>query len=154
MAAELGRDEDSVRRWLATYQAGEPLVDAQRSGRPIVLTKAMREAVRTLLAETERSWTAPALAVWVREQFGVVMHPNWLSVRMHNAGIVWKRTARTLQHKRDPDAHAAATAQISAWKKSNRRRCRSCLLRPGRIRAHPTDRIHVGAVRHREAHPL
>lgn len=117
IAAELGRDEDSVRRWLATYQAGEPLVDAQRSGRPIVLTTAMLEAVRTLLAETERSWTAPALAVWVREQFGVVMHPNWLSVRMHDAGIVWKRTARTLQHKRDPDAHAAATAQISAWKK-------------------------------------
>lgn len=117
IAADLGRHPTSVRRWLAMYHDGQPLADAQRSGRPIVLTTAMLESVRTLLAETERSWTSPALTVWLREQFGVVVHPDWLSIRMHDAGIVWKRTVRTLQHKRDPDAHAAATAQIGAWKK-------------------------------------
>jgi transposase len=66
-------------------------------------------------AQQGRTWTCRSLAEWLREQFGVVVHPRYLSERLKSRKFRWKRTLRSLKHKqKDPQTQAEAEAALGS----------------------------------------
>jgi len=122
IAQVLDVHEQTVRKYLKRFisQGGdfEALADAPIPGRPAVITDEYMQALEQLLdqsAREGRTWTCRSLAGWLREQFGVVVHPRYLSERLKSRKFRWKRTLRSLKHKqKDPQLQAEATAAVGS----------------------------------------
>jgi transposase len=114
--------EETVRPWIKAFLARgfDALADQPHPGQQSQLTPAMEETIRTELRRDARTWTAAQLATWVAEQFGVSLSPAQLGRRLKRAGIVYKRASRSLKHKQDPEAVAAAQQEIAAQEKRGR----------------------------------
>jgi transposase len=108
--------EETVRPWIKAFLARgfAALADQPHPGQRSKLTPAMEAAIRTELRQDARTWTAAQLAVWVAKQFGVCLSAAQLGRRLKRAGIVYKRASRSLKHKQDPEAVAAAQQAIAA----------------------------------------
>jgi transposase len=126
--------EQTVRPWIKAFLARgfDALADRPHPGQQSKLTQAMEEAIRAELRRDARTWTAAQLAVWVAEQFGVGLSAAQLGRRLKRAGIVYKRASRSLKHKQDPAAVAAAQQEIAAQEKRGRAgsSTRPSLMRP------------------------
>jgi transposase len=121
IAAYLHRHEQTVRKYVAAFlTAGfAALPDRRGGGRPRRITDDHLAAVETLLDTQTRTWTTPQVAAWLAREHGVAVHPGHLSRLLHQRGYRWKRTRRSLVHKRrDPDLHAAKAADLEALKKA------------------------------------
>jgi transposase len=134
IARHLGRHEQTVRRWVKAFLAvgltalPDPL---HPGGRPRRVTDAHLDALTALLDTTERTWTTRQLVDWLGIEQGVRVHPLHLSRLLHRRGYHWKRTRRSLVHKRrDPDLQAAKRAELEALKKAGAGRDSGPLL-PG-----------------------
>ncbi|MFI6931756.1 transposase [Streptomyces sp. NPDC050287] len=93
----------------------EALEDAPRTGRPPSLSRADRDALAGLLAESAnqgRTWTAAALCEWLHAERGAEISPAWLTEVLRQEGFRWKRTRDTRRHKADPVLQQAARAQL------------------------------------------
>jgi transposase len=114
--------EKRVRHYIKAFlTAGfDALPDRPHLGQPSALTPAMEAAIRTELRKEERTWTAPQLAAWVDQQLGVQFTTDHLGRRLKRAGIAWKRTARSLQHKQKPAEVAEKQAEMAAQEKRGR----------------------------------
>ena len=123
IAAHLAIHEQRVRYYIKAFLAHgfDALPDRPHPGRPSSLTAAMEEALRQELRKAERTWTAPQLADWVAERFGVRLTPDHLSRRLKRARIAYKRTARSLKHKRKPEAVEQKAVQMAAQEKRGTR---------------------------------
>lgn len=103
-----------VQRFLAAGFAA--LADRPRSGRPPTLTPADLDAVEALLdgaARAGQTWTTPRLGVWLAETRGVRVNPEYLGARLRGRDFRWKRTKRSVRHKRtDPDLQARREAEL------------------------------------------
>jgi transposase len=84
----LGVDPSSVRRWLAVFQqdGAAGLAARPTPGRPSKLTLCQEKIVRRWLADspTEHGfanelWTAARLALLIDEEWGISLHPHYLS---------------------------------------------------------------------------
>jgi transposase len=119
IARHFRRHEEAVRPWIKAFLARgfDALADQPHPGQSSALTPAMEEAIRSEVRRDTQTWNAPQLAVWVAQQFGVTLSPAQLGRRVKRAGIVYKRTSRSLKHKQDPEAVAAAQAEIAAEEK-------------------------------------
>ena len=116
--------EQTVRKYLKRFasqsQDGDfdALADAPIPGRPPVLTNEHMLALEQLLdhsATQGRTWTCRTLAEWLREQFGIRIHPKYLSERLKSRKFRWKRTLRSLRHKhKDPQLQAQAQAALGS----------------------------------------
>lgn len=108
IAGHLGHNAQTVRQWIKAFLAGgfESLPDQPHPGQHSALTAAMEEAIRTHLRQEPKTWTAAQLAAWVAAQFGVVLSAAQLGRRLKRAGIVYKRTSRSVKHKQN-QAHVA-----------------------------------------------
>lgn len=125
IAADLGRHEQTVRKYLKAFLADlvagrdgwGVLPDRPRPGRPPTLTEAHLLAVERLLDEAaargERTWSAPQLARWLDETHGVQVRPKYLGERLAARRFRWKRTKRTVQHKADPVRQEQAQAALA-----------------------------------------
>jgi transposase len=111
--------EQTVRTWLQAFRAGgfDALADRPHPGQQSALTPAVEEAIRAELRRDAQTWTAPQLATWVAQQFGVCLSPAQLGRRLKRAGIVYKRAGRSLKHKQNPEEVAAAQQEIAAQEK-------------------------------------
>jgi transposase len=111
--------EEAVRPWIKAFLARgfDALADQPHPGQQSQLTPAMEAAIRAELRRDARTWTAEQLATWVAEQFGVRLSAAQLGRRLKRAGIVYKRAGRSLKHKQDPEAVAAAQQAIEAQEK-------------------------------------
>ena len=118
IAAHLDRHPQTVRRIISGFldEGFAILPDQPRPGRPATLTDAVLAAVEQRLdadAAAGRTWTAPQLAAWLRDEYGVRITPGWLSDRLKARRFRWKRTQQSVRHKqRDPDLHAATAAEL------------------------------------------
>ena len=119
IACHLGISEKRVRHWIKTFLAEgfEALADRPPVGRPSRLTPALRDAVRQELEKGDRTWTAPQLAAWIEEQFGVRVSASHLRRFRRRWQLSWKRTARSVKHKQKPDEVAAAKKELEALEK-------------------------------------
>jgi transposase len=119
IARHLRCHEETVRPWLKAFLARgfDALADRPHRGQQSALTPAIEAAIRAALRRDARTWTAAQLATWVAEQFGVGLSAAQLGRRLKRAGIVYKRASRSLKHKQDPEAVAAAQQEIAAQEK-------------------------------------
>ena len=119
IAGHFRRHAQTVRTWIQAFRAGgfDALADQAHPGQQSALTPAMEEAIRAELRRDAQTWNAPQLATWIAQQFGVCLSPAQLGRRLKRAGIVYKRTSRSLKHKQNPEAVAAAQEEIAAQEK-------------------------------------
>jgi transposase len=119
IAVHFRRHEQTVRFWIKAFLADgfDALPDQPHPGQQSALTPAMEEAIRAELRRETQTWNAPQLAAWVAQQFGVSLSPAQLGRRLKRAGIVYKRTSRSLKHKQDPAAVAAKEQEMVAQEK-------------------------------------
>ena len=104
--------EETVRPWIKAFLAGgfAALADRPHPGQPSALTPAMEEAIRAELRRDAQTWTAPQLATWVAQQWGVYLSPAQLGRRL-------KRASRSLKHQQNPEQVEAAQQEIAAQEK-------------------------------------
>lgn len=122
IAQALDVHEATVRKYLKRFvsQGGdfEALADAPIPGRPPVLTDEYMRSLEQMLdqsAREGRTWTCRSLVEWLKEQFGVTVHPRYLSEQLKDRKFRWKRTLRSLKHKqKDPQLQAQAQADLEA----------------------------------------
>jgi len=115
IARDLGCHEQTARKFVKAFRdrgfAG--LEDRPRPGRPRRLTDAHLTALEALLDGSIRSWTTPQLADWLVQEHGVPVHPDHLSQQLQRRGFAWKRTKRSVAHKRkDADLYDAKAGEI------------------------------------------
>jgi transposase len=115
IARHLGMSEKRVRHWIKTFLADgfEALTDRPPVGRTSRLTPAIRDAVRQELEKGDRTWTAPQLAEWIEQQFGVRVSAAHLRRFRRRWQLSYKRTARSLRHKQKPEEVAAKKAELA-----------------------------------------
>jgi transposase len=126
-AAALGQDLDAiarwtdrtpetVRRWLAAYEAGgiAALADAPRQGRPPKADVAYLAALETAVDTAPRAlglpfdvWTSGRLSAYLAQQTGVRIAPGWLRVLLHQQRFACGRPKHALAHLQDPAEVAA-----------------------------------------------
>src|SRR3954468_17139670 len=128
VAEFLGVDPRSVRRWVAAYrQEGGPGLRARPApGRPPQLTTTQEKIVRRWLADkpTEHGfstdlWTGPRVAHMIRQEFGVVLNPKYMTVWLRRRGFTPQKPRR-IPRQRDPEAIAAWLA--ADWPRIKKKR--------------------------------
>ncbi len=121
IARHLGYHEQTVRKYIKLFVTGgfDRLPDKPHLGRTSKVTQEMLSALEQLIDESNRTWTTAQLARWLLEHFQVEVHPDHLARLLHRRRFRWKRTQRSLAHKRkDPDLQAAKEAELEVLKKS------------------------------------
>jgi transposase len=122
IAQALDVHEATVRKYLKRFisRGGDfnALADAPIPGRPALLTDEYMRVMEQMLDQSAmegRTWTCRSLAEWLKEEFGVVVHPRYLSERLKSRKFRWKRTLRSLKHKqKDPQLQAEATETLGS----------------------------------------
>jgi transposase len=123
IARHLGMCEKSVRAWIRVFleKGFDALRDQPPPGRTSRLTPAMRETVRQEFAKGDRTWTAPQVAEWIAERFGVSVSTSHLRRVLRRWKLSYKRTGRSLKHKQKPDEVAAKQTALEAQEKKGSR---------------------------------
>src|SRR4051794_39260393 len=113
---------------VAAYRGGgeQRLISRASPGRPPKLTLTQEKIVRRWLADspTEHGfdtelWTAPRLARLIFEEFGIRLHPKYLSAWLRRRGFSPQKPER-VPRERDPKAVAAWLE--SDWPRIKKRR--------------------------------
>jgi transposase len=143
IARHLQISEVRVRHWVKRFLQGgfEALPDAPHVGQQSSLTPSILEALGQEFAKQDRSWTAPQIVGWVAEHHGVHLSPQQLSHLLKRAGMSYKRTHRSLKHKQDPEAVAAARAALETFAggaKLGSSMCATSMRRASPPRCQPT----------------
>ena len=123
IAAYLSIHEQRVRHYIKAFLAHgfDALPDRQHLGQRSALTPALEETIRQELRQSERTWTAAQLADWVAERFAVRFTPDHLARRLKRARITYKRTGRSLKHKRKPEEVEQQAVEIAGHEKRGMR---------------------------------
>lgn len=118
IAWQLGLHEQTVRRVVTRFRAQgfAGLANRPRPGRPPRLREDHLLAVEALLdaaATQGQTWTAPRLATWLAETHQVRVNAEYLGARLRGRGFRWKRTKRSVRHKRlAPDLQRSKEAEL------------------------------------------
>lgn len=105
IAAVVRQDEETVRRWLARYQAEGPagLSDAPRPGAPGKLTAPYRQQLVECVRRRPRSlgrpyslWTLQRLADYLAEQTGLRLSDETVRRTLKAEGVVLSRPQHTI----------------------------------------------------------
>lgn len=123
IARHLGQHHQTVRAWIKAFLCAgfDALANKPRGGKHSALTPSMLESVRAELATGERTWTAPQLADWIDEQYGLRLSTDRIRLHLKRAKLSWQRTSRSLKHKQDPDEVADSQAALDALQKKGPR---------------------------------
>lgn len=120
IARQVGCHEQTARKFVKAFQqrAFAGLEDRPRPGPRRRLTDEHLAALEALIDQTDRTWTTPQLVAWLEQQQHVRVHPDYLSRVLHQRRFAWKRTKRSVAHKRkDPDLYDAKVAELEVLKK-------------------------------------
>jgi len=60
------------------------------------------------------------LVAWLEREHQVRVHPDHLRRLLHRRRFRWKRTKRSLHHKQEATAHAAAAAALATYREQAR----------------------------------
>lgn len=108
-----------VRFWLKRFLDGgfEALPDQPHVGQQSQLTPALLAALRAEIEKGVRTWTTAQLAAWLAEEHGLRLGRNHLGSLLRRAGLAYRRTERTLQHKQDPEQVTQKRAELQELEK-------------------------------------
>jgi transposase len=128
IARYLGQHEQTVRAWLKAFLAGSfsALPNKPRGGKQSALTPAMLEALRTEIAQGQRTWTAAQAGEWLAARYGVRLSVDRLRIHLKRAQLTYQRTSRSLRHKQDQEQVAARTEELEALQKKGTPVCSTC----------------------------
>jgi transposase len=128
IAAHLGISEARTRHWIKAFLLGgfDALPDQPHVGQTSSLTPEMMEAIKEELRKGERTFTAAQIADWVEEKFSLRLSGDHLGRQLNRAGIVWKRTSRSVRHKQDPQEVEAKRTELAALEKGARQELSTC----------------------------
>lgn len=118
----LGLHEQTVRHWIKAFLTGG--FDALHNrpsggvlaGKVSAFTPEMIAALSQAIELGKRTWSAPQMADWVDATFGVRLSPARIGFHMKRAGLVYKRTNRTLKHKQKAEEVSAKRATLALLK--------------------------------------
>jgi transposase len=119
IAAVLTISEQRVRHWIKAFLKGgfAALPDQPHHGQASAFTPDIEAALRQEIGKGEQTWTAPQVAAWAEERFGLHLCRDHWSFLLQRAGLSYKRTARSLKHKQDAAAVAQRQEQLEALEK-------------------------------------
>ena len=120
IARQMDCSDQTVRKYLKAFleEGFEALPDRPHRGPSPKVKEEHLQALERTLDETDRAWTAPQLADWLKTDQGVIVHPDHLRVLLHRRGFRWKRMKRSVEHKQsDPVVQEAAEIELEALKK-------------------------------------
>ncbi len=119
IARHLGIGEPRVRHWIKSFLTSgfEALRDQSHPGRHSRLTAAIRAAVCQEFDLEVRTWSAPQVAEWIAEQFGVSVSVSHLRRFLRRWRLSYKRTGRSVKHKQSPEQVAAKEAELGELEK-------------------------------------
>jgi transposase len=125
IARHLGQHEQTVRAWIKAFLAHgfDALLNKARGGKQSAFTPAIVEAVRSEIAQGERTWTAGQIADWVAEHHGVRLSVGRMRKHLRRAHLSWQRTSRSLKHKQKPEEVAAKKADLQTLEKGGMPLC-------------------------------
>jgi len=119
IAQLLRQHHQTVRHWIKAFLWGgfDALANKPRGGDQSLLTPQVLQAVCAEVAKGERTWTAGQIAQRLASQHGICLSPGRVRVHLLRAGLVYKRTSRSLRHKQDAAAVADKRADLDTLKK-------------------------------------
>lgn len=119
IAGHLNLHSQTVRKFIKAFLDGgfEALRDKPRPGKVSELTAPMKDALFAQVSKGERTWTAPQMADWLQEHFGLTLSSGRVALHMRRRGLVYKRTSRSLKHKQDADEIDAARTTLDLLKR-------------------------------------
>lgn len=119
IARHFDQHDQTVRCWIKAFLAGgfDALVDQPRGGKVSALTPAMLDALGREVATSQRTWTAPQLADWLADHYGLRLSTGRLRVYLKRAKLSYQRTSRSLKHKQQPDEVAEKRTLVQALEK-------------------------------------
>lgn len=122
IARYLDQHEQTVRAWIKAFLVGgfAALPNKPRGGKHSAVTPAMLDAVRTEVAERQRTWTAGQIADWVAEHYSVRISAGRMRLHLKRAKISYQRTSRSLKHKQNLEEVAERKAILEALEKKGR----------------------------------
>lgn len=122
IAGYLRQSDMRVRYWVKQFLASgfDGLPDQPHVGQQSRLTPVLVQAIRQEIERSQRSWTAVQIAAWLAAEHGVRLTPDHLGRRLKQARLSYKRTARSLRHKQDPEQVAVRQAELAALEKGER----------------------------------
>ena len=122
IARHLDQHEQTVRAWIKAFLTGgfAALPNKPRGGKHSAVTPAMLDAVRTTVADSQRTWTAAQVADWVAEHYSVRISAGRMRLHLKRAKISYQRTSRSLKHKQKPEEVAERKATLDALEKKGR----------------------------------
>lgn len=146
IAAHLAYHPVTVRAVLGRFQ--QTGVTSLRRGRPgpppDTARRAQVTAALAALLGQDRSWTAAQPATALREQ-GSALSTRQTRKYLQQMGARWRRTARTLRHKQNPERVAQAATELLDRKKSGGGGAAPDVPGRVRLRALPAGDLFVGA---------
>jgi transposase len=119
IARHLDQHEQTVRFWIKAFLAGgfDALPNQPRGGKQSRLTAAMLDELRSEIITSQRTWTAPQLADWLADHYGLRLSTGRLRVHLKRAKLSYQRTSRSLKHTQQPDEVAAGAARLDNLEK-------------------------------------
>jgi transposase len=119
IGAAFGVTPRCVRKWVKAYLAGGygALEDVPHPGRRSELTPEHLHALRAMVAEGNRGWSAPQLAAWLREERGITISASRLRVHLRRAGLSYKRTRTHVKDKRDREEVLMVAVELETHKR-------------------------------------
>lgn len=118
IAGSLGLHEQTVRKFIKAFLVAgfAGLANQPIPGRTPRASAADLAALGALLDEAAtrgQTWTAPQLAAWLARERGISLSTSRLRALLRQHEFRWKRTKRSLRHRRkDPDLQAAKEADL------------------------------------------
>ena len=125
IAAHFGVHHQTVRYWIKAYLAGgfDALDDRPHTGQRSAITEEILAAVKSLIAEGNRTWTAQQVADWVTQHYHITRSAKQWRKLLKRIGQSYKRTGRSLHHKQKPAAVQAAKQEMAALEQKGAMNC-------------------------------
>lgn len=123
IAPILRQSEGRVRYWVKRFlelQTFDALNDQPHPRMPSRLTPERLAALREEIEKGGRTWTTPQMAEWLGETQDVSLSGDQIGRKLNAAGIVWKRTSRSLKHKQKPEEVETKRAELEGLEKKGR----------------------------------
>ena len=103
IAVHFGATESRVRHWIKAFLAeGFTALESKKAPGPKrKLTPEIIAHLKSVVGQDGRTWTAPQVMEWLREQHGLNVNRSWLGEVMAAHGMNHKRTTRHVRHKQN-----------------------------------------------------
>jgi transposase len=122
IARHFGLTESRARHWIKAFLSGgfDALESRVPPKPPRKLTPEIVRSLRETVGQDGRTWTAPQVLEWLKEQHGLIVNRSWLCEVMNQNGMRYKRTTRHVRHKQTPEQVEERRADLATLKRGRK----------------------------------